>query len=53
MTGKAVLVYSLNLIDLICTLYAMQIGCMELNPLLQSQWFMVAYKVIIVGALCW
>ena len=45
--------YPLNLLDLALTLYALRIGAQELNPLLQSVPFMVAYKVIGVGALCW
>ena len=45
--------YILNLMDLACTLCAMSIGCMERNPLLQSIPVMVAYKVVIVGGLCW
>ena len=44
--------YLLNLLDLACTLYALRIGAQELNPLMQSVPLMVAYKVIIVGALC-
>ena len=45
--------YPLNLLDLALTLYALSIGCTELNPLMQSVPLMVAYKVIIVGGLCW
>lgn len=45
--------YLLNILDLFFTLYALQRGCTELNPLLQSILIMVAYKVIIVGAACW
>lgn len=44
--------YPLNLLDLALTLYALSLGCTELNPLMQCIPLMVAYKVIIVGALC-
>ena len=43
--------YALNLFDLLCTLYALRLGCTELNPLMQSVPVMVAYKVIVVGGL--
>lgn len=45
--------YLLNLTDLALTLYALRLGCTELNPLLQTLPVMVAYKVIVVGAACW
>lgn len=45
--------YTLNLCDLALTLYALSLGCTELNPLMQSIPVMVAYKVIVVGGLCW
>jgi hypothetical protein len=45
--------YPLNLLDLALTLYALSIGCTELNPLMQSPAAMIFYKVIIVGGLCW
>lgn len=45
--------YLLNLFDLLCTLYALRRGAEELNPLMQSIPVMVAYKVIVVGVLCW
>ena len=45
--------YLLNLLDLALTLYALHIGCTELNPLMQSIPIMVAYKTIVVGGLCW
>ena len=48
-----VLLYALNLIDLACTLYALSIGAVELNPLMRCVPVMVGYKVIIVGALLW
>ena len=50
-TAETVIV--LNWIDLICTLWALRRGCVELNPLMRSVPFMVCYKVIIVGALLW
>ena len=45
--------YILNLLDLAFTLYALQHGGVELNPLMQCIPIMVAYKIIVVGALCW
>ena len=45
--------YPLNLLDLCLTLYALSLGCTELNPLMQSPTVMIFYKVIIVGGLCW
>lgn len=49
----AVTVYTLNLIDLLCTLYAVWLGAQELNPLMQSVPVLIVYKVIIVGGLLW
>lgn len=46
-------VYLLNLLDLICTLWALRHGVIEMNPLMRSVTVMVVYKVIIVGALLW
>lgn len=43
--------YALNLIDLSCTLWALRLGCVELNPLMRSVTVMVGYKVIIVWVL--
>ena len=45
--------YILNLLDLAFTLHATRHGGVELNPLMQCVPFMVAYKVVVVGALCW
>lgn len=45
--------YILNLFDLAFTLYALSIGCTELNPLMQNIPIMVIFKVVIVGVLCW
>ena len=45
--------YTLNLLDLFCTLWALRHGAVELNPLMQSVTVMVGYKVVIVGALLW
>ena len=45
--------YLLNLIDLFFTLYALEHGAVEANPLMQSVPIMIAYKVIVVGILCW
>ena len=47
----AVITYTLNLLDLFCTLWALQRGVAELNLLMRSVPFMVCYKVIIVGML--
>mgnify|MGYP004477099457 CR=1 FL=1 len=49
----AVIAYTLNLLDLACTLWALRHGAMELNPLMRSVTVMVGYKVVIVGALLW
>lgn len=49
----AVIAYSLNLIDLSCTLWALRHGAVELNPLMREVTVMVGYKVIIVWALLW
>ena len=48
-----IIAYALNLIDLSCTLRALRLGCVELNPLMRSVTVMVGYKVIIVWALLW
>lgn len=45
--------YALNLLDLAFTLYALQHGGVELNPLMRCVPIMIAYKTVIVGALCW
>ena len=44
--------YILNLLDIALTLYALSLGCTELNPIMQSVPFMVSYKVICVWVLC-
>ena len=49
----AVIAYTLNLIDLFCTLWALRHGAVELNPLMREVTVMVGYKVIIVGVLLW
>ena len=49
----SIIAYALNLIDLLCTLWALHYGVMEMNPLMQSVTVMVVYKVIIVGVLLW
>ena len=43
--------YVLNLIDLACTLCALSLGAMELNPLMASVPVMVVYKLVVVGLL--
>lgn len=45
--------YILNLFDLFCTLYALNLGASELNPLMQNIPVMIVSKVVIVGILCW
>lgn len=45
--------YTLNLIDLFFTLWALRRGAVELNPLMRSVPFMVCYKVGAVWALLW
>lgn len=45
--------YTLNLLDLFCTLWALRHGAIEMNPLMRSVTVMVVYKVIIVGVLLW
>lgn len=45
--------YALNLLDLAFTLYALQHGGVELNPLMRCVPIMIAYKTVIVGALCY
>ena len=49
----AVIAYALNLIDLVCTLWALHGGAVELKPLMREVTVMVGYKVIIVWALLW
>lgn len=49
----SVISYALNLTDLLCTLWALRHGAVELNPLMRSVTVMVVYKVIIVGVLLW
>ena len=44
--------YTLNLLDLAFTLYALAHGAAELNPLMRCVPIMIAYKTVIVGALC-
>lgn len=48
-----IIAYALNLIDLSCTLRALRLGCVELNPLMREVAVMVVYKVIIVWVLLW
>ena len=45
--------YLLNLLDLAFTLHALECGAVEANPLMRSIPVMIAYKVIVIGALCW
>ena len=44
--------YTLNILDLLFTLYALSHGAYELNPVMQSIPFMIFYKVIVLGILC-
>ena len=48
-----IIAYALNLFDLSCTLRALRLGCVELNPLMREVAVMVVYKVIIVWVLLW
>ena len=50
---KIMLPYTLNLVDLVFTLYAIRNGAWELNPLMRDVPTMVFYKIVVVGALCW
>ena len=43
--------YILNLFDLVCTLYALNFGAEELNPLMQNVYFMIFYKIVVIGVL--
>lgn len=45
--------YTLNILDLLFTLYAVSHGGVELNPIMANPTIMVLYKTIVVGALCW
>lgn len=47
----AAAVIGLNWLDLICTLWALRMGCVELNPLMRSVVTMVWYKIAIVPLL--
>lgn len=47
------MLYTLNLLDLIFTLHALNNGGVELNPFMQSIPFMVVYKTIVMALLCW
>lgn len=49
----AVIAYTLNLLDLSCTLWALHGGAVELNPLMREVMVMVGYKVVIVWGLLW
>lgn len=44
--------YTLNLLDLAFTVYALQRGGAELNPVMRCVPIMIIYKTVIVGALC-
>lgn len=44
-------VIALNWIDLACTLWALRMGCVELNPLMRLVATMVWYKIAIVPLL--
>ena len=53
----AITVIGLNWIDLICTLWALRRGCVELNPLLRSivtmMWYKGAVVPLLVLVLAW
>lgn len=50
-THSAVIAYTLNLLDLFCTLWALQHGATELNPLMRCFSVLVVYKLVVVGLL--
>lgn len=45
--------YILNLLDLCFTLYALRHGAVEMNPAMRCEPVMIAYKLVVVGALLW
>ena len=45
--------YLLNLLDLGFTIHALSHGVLEANPLMRCVPIMIAYKVFIIGAICW
>ena len=45
--------YTLNLFDLFCTLWALRHGATELNPFIQNVPFLIFHKVVDVGLFCW
>lgn len=45
--------YLLNLLDLAFTLHALRNGACEMNPFMLCEPVMIAYKFVVVGALCW
>lgn len=47
-----IIAYALNLIDLSCTLRALRLGCVELNPLMRSVTVMVATRSSSCGCCC-
>lgn len=47
----AITVIALNWLDLICTLWALRRGCVELNPLMRSVPVMLWYKAAAIPAL--
>ena len=51
MKKNCIIVYILNLLDLIFTLVLFQFGAVELNPLLQNPAVMIIVKVIVVGVI--
>ena len=51
MKKNCIIVYILNLFDLIFTLVLLQLGAVELNPLLQNPTIMIIVKVIVVGVI--
>lgn len=51
--GLLIAAYTLNLLDLFCTLWALRHGAAELNPLMRCVPVMVCYKAIIVWGLLW
>ena len=51
--GLLITAYTLNLLDLFCTLWALRHGAVELNPLMQCVPVMAVYKLAVMALLLW
>lgn len=47
------ILYLLNLLDLLFTLHALRHGAVELNPLMQCVPVMIVYKLAVMALLLW